>query len=300
MNSFAFALIAILSAAVLILAAERIILLRSLGDIAAQLGDILGSDTNALLTLTSRNTTVRRTVSALNGKLTLLRKKEHEINSRSDEISRAVTNIAHDMRTPLTAIGGYLEIMEKEELSPDARRCTGIIRERSDALKKLTEELFDFSLVTSDGGGLDPCALSLKAELETAIAACYTTLTQRNIEPSISLPDTPVNRILDRDCLQRIFGNILTNAAKYSDGDLEITLEENGRIVFGNTASGLSETEAGKLFDRFYTVSDARTSTGLGLSIAKILTEKSGGEIRSEYKNGKLYIILFFGGKNEC
>ena len=96
----------------------------------------------------------------------------------------------------------------------------------------------------------------------------------------------------------RIFSNILSNALKYSDGDLEITLNDSGEIIFTNTATGLDEIQVGKIFDRFYTVENARTSTGLGLSIARSFAERMGGKISASYGNKKLSIIVDFGAKN--
>ena len=101
-------------------------------------------------------------------------------------------------------------------------------------------------------------------------------------------------RQLDKGLLSRILGNILSNAAKYSDGDLDISLENNGEIRFRNSASRLDKLQTEKLFDRFYTVEAARRSTGLGLSIARDLTERMGGKISAGYENGSLTVILNF------
>ena len=119
-------------------------------------------------------------------------------------------------------------------------------------------------------------------------------LTEQGISPEIDIPEEPVMRKLDQGALQRVFANILSNAAKYSEGDLKISLDRNGCITFKNRASHLSEVEAGKLFDRFYTVENAKGSTGLGLSIARLLTEKSGGSITAFWKDGYLVILLCF------
>ena len=108
------------------------------------------------------------------------------------------------------------------------------------------------------------------------------------------MPAEPVLLKLDPTALTRIFSNIINNAIKYSDGDFSVVLDKNGSIVFSNTAKELSTVEVGKLFDRFYTVDSARKSTGLGLSIAKLLTERMKGTIKAEYISDKLYIIVSF------
>ena len=210
------------------------------------------------------------------------------------ELKNAVTNIAHDLRTPLTAISGYLELMEDQSDHEKVNDYLEIVRERTDALKRLTEELFRYSLYASSDEELIPASLSLNSQLEIALAGAYGMLTEQGITPVIHMPREAVTRNLNEDALQRIFGNILSNAAKYSEGDLKISLQENGTVTFANRAPHLSEVEAGKMFDRFYTVENARGSTGLGLSIAKLLTEKMGGSIRADWIQGMLVITLCF------
>ena len=117
---------------------------------------------------------------------------------------------------------------------------------------------------------------------------------QRNITPEIQLPESRVERCLDPAALSRIFSNILGNALKYSSGDLTVCMDQEGTIVFTNAAAGLTTVTAGRLFDRFYTVQTGSSSTGLGLSIAKLLTERMNGSIGAEYRDGKLSITLRF------
>ena len=108
------------------------------------------------------------------------------------------------------------------------------------------------------------------------------------------MPQEKIIRNLDRSALARVFSNLLNNAVKYSDGDLKITLYQTGEIIFSNTASGLTEVQVGKLFDRFYTVETARKSTGLGLAITRTLVEQMKGTIYANYKNSILSICILF------
>ena len=111
------------------------------------------------------------------------------------------------------------------------------------------------------------------------------------------MPEKRISRMLNRNALCRVFENIISNAAKYSKGDLAITLNENGVITFSNYAPDLDEISTGRLFDRFYTVETASAhSTGLGLSIARALTEQMGGEISAQYDNGMLTVRVEFPG----
>ena len=96
----------------------------------------------------------------------------------------------------------------------------------------------------------------------------------------------------DKEALSRVFSNILSNVLKYSDGDLYIKMDSSGLISFTNTASQLTEVDTERLFDRFYTVNNARTSTGLGLSIAKTLAGKAGAEISARLEGDKLTIYV--------
>ena len=210
------------------------------------------------------------------------------------ELKNAVTNISHDLRTPLTAICGYLELLEQEEKSETVDRYIEIMKERVDILVKLSEELFRYSVIISTKGNTSKEQVVLNTVLEESIAAFYTVLTEQNIVPEIQMPEIKVIRMIDRSALSRVFSNLISNAIKYSDGDLKIALSKRGEITFSNMASGLDEIQVGRLFDRFYTVEAARKSTGLGLAISKTLVEEMNGTISAEYENGRLSIHILF------
>ena len=295
MEFWLWVLIDILIIIIVLLIAKICILKKSADEIADGFADRLASDTNTLISISSRDRHMRNLAKKINIELSKLKKDRQRFQQGDLELKDAVTNISHDLRTPLTAVCGYLDLLEKEECSADAARYIRVIRNRTEALTQLTEELFRYSVFTtiSDGTSTEPVILNRL--LEESISAYYAILKQNHISPRISLPDTKVSRMLNRSACSRIFSNLISNAIKYSDGDLEITLRESGEIIFSNHASHLDEVQAGRLFDRFYTVETASAnSTGLGLSIARALTEQMGGKIDAAYKNGILYVRVIF------
>ena len=252
-----------------------------------------GQDTNTLLSLPCRDRELRRLASALNDELRALRQERLRYQQGDKELKEAVVNISHDLRTPLTAISGYLQLLQGQDLPPDTRRYLEQIGGRTQAMKRLTEELFRYSVVVSEEN-LAREPVDLRRAVEEALLSFYGALEGRGIEPQVRLPETPVIRQLDPAAVNRVLGNILTNALKYSAGDLEVTLEESGRLTFSNAAPGLDPVAAGRLFDRFYTVEAARNSTGLGLSIAKELTQRMGGSIGAALHSGTLTVWVEF------
>lgn len=250
-----------------------------------------GQDTNTLLSLPCRDRELRRLASALNQELRALRQERLRYQQGDKELKEAVVNISHDLRTPLTAISGYLQLLQGQDLPPDTRRYLEQIESRTESMKRLTEELFRYSVVVSEEN-LAREPVDLRRAVEEALLSFYGALEGRGIEPQVRLPEEKVERLLDPAAVNRVLGNILTNALKYSAGDLEVTLEESGRLTFSNSAPGLDPVAAGRLFDRFYTVEAARNSTGLGLSIAKELTQRMGGSIGAELHGGRLTVWL--------
>ena len=285
----------ILIAIIILLTLKIHLLKKSADEISDAFSDRLTSDSNVLIDLSSRDRHMRNLAYTINKELKKLINDRHRYQQGDAELKNAVTNISHDLRTPLTAVCGYLDMLDKEEHGENSKRYLKIIRGRTEIMKQLTEELFRYSVFTSVSDGTPSEPVILNSALEESLSAMYTSLKAGHITPSVTMPDVKVKRMLNRNALSRIFGNIISNAVKYSDGDLEITLEENGRITFSNHAEKLDEIQVGRLFDRFYTVETASSgSTGLGLSIARALTEQMGGSIDAEYEDGMILIHVHF------
>ena len=279
--------------ALLLLVKVRL-LQKSMDEIAQELGERLSSDTNNPIFLSTRDAHARKLAAEMNVHLRELRRQRLRYKNGDRELKEAVTNVSHDLRTPLTAICGYLELLEREDNSPEVQRYLALIANRAEAMKQLTEELFRYSVILSAAEELTPESVDMVSVLEESIAGFYGPLKERGIEPVVDLPEGPVVQPLDRAALSRVFGNILSNALKYSAGDLNIVLLTNGEVRFSNTAPDLDDVQVGRLFDRFFTVETVRGATGLGLAIAKTLVERMGGAIAAEYQAEVLTIRVNF------
>ncbi len=270
------------------------ILQKAAAEIADGFADRLITDTNTLIDISTRDRSMCRLADVINRQLYKLREQRHRFCEGDLELKHAVANISHDLRTPLTAICGYLDLLEQEEHSPSSQRYIGIIRNRAELLTLLTEELFRYSVITSEGNSADREPVAIGSVLEESIASFYSERHEHGIVPQIQMPQEKVVRMLDKSALARVFSNLLNNAVKYSEGDLQITLLADGEIIFANTVHGLDEVQVGKLFDRFYTVESASKSTGLGLAIARTLAEQMGGTICAEYEQCRLTVRVVF------
>lgn len=258
------------------------------------LEDRISQDTNVLMDLSCRDPYMCELAESLNVQLRKLRSERQRYQQGDLKLKDAVTNISHDLRTPLTAVCGYLDLLEGEEKSEAAERYLEVIRNRTEVLKSLINELFRYTAASSAMEEKEFETVVLNRVLEESISAYYAVLMQASITPQITMTEKKIRRRLDPNALARIFENIISNAVKYGDGDLTICLEESGEITFSNSALRLDEIQAGKLFERFYTVESAGKSTGVGLSIAKTLTEQMNGVITSGYTNGRLNISIVF------
>lgn len=278
----------------IILVLRLVSMRRAADELRETFADRLESDTNVGISISTSDKKMRHLAADMDRQLKLLRKAQLNYMQGDRELKAAVTNMSHDLRTPLTAICGYMELLKQEPLSDPARSYLDIIENRVQALKNLTEELFRYSVILSADFDTEKKTLSLNAALEETAAAYYGALKNAGIEPLISMPETEICRTLNRQAFMRILSNLMDNAVKYSKNNLSITLAQDGSITFGNQTDTLDELTAGRLFDRFFTVESGERSTGLGLSIAKTLTEEMGGSVKADFQNDFLSITLHF------
>lgn len=301
MTTVAVILIITFAAAAILLAAKVYFMKKSAREIGKGLREKLQSDTNTLIDISSADRDMRALAALLNSELSTLRTEQRRYVQGDKELKEAITNISHDLRTPLTAICGYLDLLEKCAQSDEIRQYLAQIKNRAVAMRALTEELFRYSVAASESE-LSLEMICVNDVLEECLASYYGAISERGITPQIDIAEERVQLIADRSALMRIFSNLISNALKYSRGDLSVSMktaeaaEDSPKrrcgIVFANSAENIKSIEVNRLFDRFYTVEDGNASTGLGLSIAKLLTEKLGGEISADIVEDKLEIRI--------
>lgn len=287
-----FLLFILLIIIILLLSLKIVMLHKSMDELRLEFAARLAEDTNVGIDLSTNDKKMKRLAADVNRQLQLLRKAQLRYIRGDQEVKQAITNISHDLRTPLTAIRGYMDLLEQEKVSEPVKEYLRIIDNRIQALTELTDELFRYSIIMSTDSCQPMEPVSLNGAIEECFASHYASLKEAGIEPVIHMPETTVTRNLNRQALFRILSNIISNAIKYSEGNLCVVLEENGILRFRNKAGQLDNVQVGHLFDRFYTVENGRNSTGLGLSIARTLTEKMGGTMEAEYRNGELEILI--------
>ena len=284
----------ILFIVIILLLLKIMMMQKAAKEISKQFEKILKTDTNKIITISGNDKEMKKLADNINKQLKIFRKEYLRYKHGDFELKTAITNISHDIRTPLTAICGYLDLLQDNADTAKTKEYISIMKERAELMQQLTEELFRYSVILSDDTEPETEEILINQVLEDSIMGYYAVLTKRGIYPEIHITEKQIIANLNKEYLTRIIYNLLNNAVKYSDGDLRITLTDSGEMIFANTAKDLSSVQVDRLFDRFYTVKTAGNSTGLGLSIARTLAEEMGMTISAEYKDDVLMIRLIF------
>lgn len=219
-----------------------------------------------------------------------------EKKSAERELKQAIANISHDLRTPLTSILGYIQLIEKPEVTDEERKeYLAIAKDRAKRLQILLNDFFELSVIESVDHSLKFEKLGLNSIVEEIAINLYDQFNEQQIVPSIKIPQEQMNIIGDESAIKRVIENLVINAIRYSDGNVSITLERNNtkiNLTISIDVKDITEKDVELFFNRFYTADQTRSGkgTGLGLSIAKALMDKMNGKLSAELKDSWLYV----------
>ena len=265
---------------------------KSIKEIQKSIENILNTDTNNLILISDAS--VKKLAIFLNKELKEMRKQKLQYEYGNQELKRNITNVSHDLRTPLTAIKGYIELLKEESLTQNGRKYISVINRKTEELTELTEQLFDFAKILDTDMVLTKEKCYLNELLEEVLASYYPIFKEKDIVPEVLICKEKVEKELNKVSMIRVFENIFSNVVKYSNGNFKVELKNDGEIIFSNKATSLDATTVQKIFDRYFSVENAKESTGIGLSIAKQLVELNGGSISADYVKGILVIEVRF------
>ena len=277
---------------IIFLIAKIIIINISIKEIELNIEKILENDSKCLITVSTNNRKLKRLASNLNLYIHEFRKQERKYKNGNQELQRVITNISHDLRTPLTAIKGYIDLIEIDKLNINQQKYLKIIGDKVDVLTNLTEQLYDYSKCLDLKDKIKKEKVCINEVLEEVLISYYELFKKKNITPIITINKDKIFKYFDRNMFIRVLENIISNALKYSEKNFKVNLLKNGKIIISNETKKLNLTNISKIFNRYYTLESGEKSSGVGLSIAKQLIELCGGNINAKYKNSNLIIEI--------
>jgi signal transduction histidine kinase len=250
---------------------------------------------NKKLRISLSNKQIEKLAGIINEKKHLEQKTNIQIIQEKEQLKHSIANISHDLRTPLTSIQGYLTLLKDCEDKEEQEHYFSVIQAKTDYLTELVQIFYDLSLIESDDYILGIEKIDVNRIVTDCLISKYNEL--KELSPTIKIENAPVWITGNAVACKRIIDNLVTNAIRYSDDDIEIVMDADGIFTVKNTTSELKNIDVNILFQKFYTVDTSRSNgnTGLGLYIVKELLNKIEGGIKEiSYKNNILTVSVYF------
>lgn len=292
-------MIGVLSVLILILICILISYKRQVKDICRQLRFLQECDSNMLITTEMKKGHIEELAELLNTLLKERKKERADYQKKEQMIADIYTNLSHDIRTPLTSLDGYFQLLEETQEENDRKRYIQIIQERIESLKEMLEELFTYTKLQNGTYELKLEPQNVGQILKETVFSYYDDWAEQGISPQFEITEEPVWIRGNKQALRRTIQNIIKNGLDHGNKEIRIQLSRNEKqmeLVFQNKIEPGEQIDISRVFERFYKADKARSksSTGLGLSIAKGFVEKMQGEIAAEIKADWFCIKISF------
>ena len=278
---------------------------RQMKDICRQIAFLREHDSNMLITTQIRAGGVGELAEELNELLLEMKSEHREYMEKEGEIARIYTDLSHDIRTPLTSLDGYFQLLRETRDPEEQERYIRIIQERIGSLKEMLEELFTYTRLQDADYELETGRIDFGKCAYDTVFSFYDEFQNRGIEPQVDFCGGHLFVRANDEAVRRALQNLIRNALVHGHTGISLELfEENWKAVFrcSNDVAHPEEIDIERVFSRFYKADSARThtSTGLGLSIAKGLVERMDGEIRAELEGERFVVEILFDEADVC
>ena len=256
--------------------------------------------TNAVVRNVTGNGTFDGLINDMNEVLVEDKKRIEDVERSMVSIRETISELSHDLRTPLTSAGGYAEMLRSISLTEEEKsRYLDVIIERQNTTNHLINQLYYYSRLKTDSVKLENEELDLRKIVTSVIALYYVDFEKQKTEPEVDIDEKKMPVMGDKDGFTRIFSNIISNALSHGEGSYRISLKDTDEgFLFSmtNRASKMTAEDAEKVFERYFTKDPVRTgsNSGLGLTISKTLTERMGGSIKAALEDGIFRIEVLF------
>lgn len=272
---------------------------RQVKDICRQLAFLMKHDSNMLIHREFGLGGIGMLSDRLNDLLELRRKEKQYYQEKETLIADTYTNLSHDIRTPLTSLDGYFQLMEACENVEEQRRYLNIIHERIHSLNEMLEELFMFTKLKNESYRLELTSCCINRILKETVFSYYDEWVRREIQPDIQITEEQLYIDGNKQGLSRIIQNVIKNGLDHGEKKIRIVLKrEQNRAVLriSNQVIASEQIDIEHVFDRFYKADAARskTSTGLGLSIAREFVRRMNGEIGAKIEENEFIVEMSF------
>ena len=299
-------LIVVLAIALIVILLWLILIKKNIRELRQELLKTREEDYNRQIKVTLVDNEIEALAAEINKNLDYQKNLKLETENSRRQLEQSISDIAHDLRTPLTVVKGNLQMLEKEDLTKEGREYLDISRRKADTLKGMVDEFFELSVLESENKPVELCKLDATAFLSEIIVENETLIRSHNLVPEITFPEKSIFIKANKEMLSRVFSNLIGNIFKYAEESFELSIEEEGqeslreksrcRIRIGNRVENPNDIDIDHIFDRTYRADKARSdgSAGLGLYIARLLVIKQKGSIEAKLEDGKLIFDIVF------
>lgn len=272
---------------------------RQVKDICRQLAFLKEHDSNMIITREFDFGGIGHLADTLNDLLEERRKEKRKYQEKEKTISETYTSLSHDIRTPLTSLDGYFQLLEHCDNPLEQKKYIAIIQERIESLKDMLEELFTFTKLKNESYQIQMAPCQINRILKDTVFSYYEDWKSNGIEPEFEITEEPLYMEGNPQALKRVIQNIVKNVLEHGEKKIKILLQpEKDKICIRicNDVKNPDEIDVDKVFERFYKADTVRSksSTGLGLSIAKEFILRMNGNIQAELEENEFSIVIYF------